>query len=150
MGMRPGIILLLLFIAVPLIEITLFIQVGYRIGTLATISVIILTAILGAVLVRQQGFSTLQRLRTTMDRGELPAMEMLEAGCLLFAGALLMTPGFFTDAIGFLCLVPPLRQTLIRRLLRSLFRPPAGPGPGPGGGGAGRRTIEGEYTREDD
>jgi UPF0716 protein FxsA len=149
--MHPGIILLLLFIAVPLIEITLFIQIGYRIGTLATISVIILTAILGAVLVRQQGFSTLQRLRETTERGELPAMEMLEAGCLLFAGALLLTPGFFTDAIGFLCLIPPLRQALIRRLLRSLFRPPGGPGQGPRpGGGGGRRTIEGEYTREDD
>ena len=147
--MYAGIILLALFIAVPLIEITLFIQVGYRIGTLPTISIIVLTAIIGAVLVRQQGFATLQRLRSTMDRGEIPAMEMLEAGCLLVAGALLLTPGFFTDTIGFLCLVPPLRQALIRRLLRNLVRP-GGPGPRPPGSSTGQRTIEGEYTREDD
>ena len=110
-------LLLILFLSVPLIEIYLLIQVGGILGALPTVGLIILTAILGAGLLRLQGLSTMQRVRQTMARGEVPAIEMLEGLVLLFCGALLLTPGFFTDIIGFLGLVPVLRRGLILWLL---------------------------------
>ncbi len=111
--------LFLLFLVVPLAEIYLLIQVGGVIGAWPTIALVVGTALLGAVLVRSQGFSTIVRVREQLERGELPAMEIFEGLFLLVAGALLLTPGFFTDAIGFACLTPPLRQALIRQFLSS-------------------------------
>lgn len=150
--MHIGLLLLLVFIAVPLIEIGLFIEIGGIIGTIPTISLIVFTAVLGAMLVQAQaqGLSTLRRLRASSERGELPAMEMFEGACLLIAGAMLLTPGFFTDTLGFLCLVPPLRRALIRAMLRRHLYRPAGPAGQSRGPGDAPRTIEGEYTREDD
>jgi len=111
--MNPLKILIFLFIAVPVIEIYLLIQVGSVIGAFSTILIIIGTAILGATLLRRQGISTLQRVQSTMQRGEIPAIEMMEGLILLFSGALLLTPGFFTDAIGFIALFPPARRGFI-------------------------------------
>ena len=111
--MNPLKILLVLFIAIPVIEIYLLIKVGSVIGAIPTILMIIGTAILGATLLRMQGISTYQRVQNTMARGEIPAIEMLEGLILLVSGALLLTPGFFTDAIGFIALIPPLRRTFI-------------------------------------
>jgi UPF0716 protein FxsA len=146
----------LVFLLVPLIEIYLLVQVGGLIGAAWTVFLVVLTAVIGASLVRRQGLSTLARLRTAMDRGELPALEMLEGAAILLAGALLLTPGFFTDAVGFACLLPPLRRQLLRRALaRGLISTrgkPRGPSPGPQGGSPAarrRRTLEGEYKRED-
>lgn len=105
-------IALALFILTPLIEIYLFIKVGTAIGALPTILLILVTAVIGVAMLRQQGLSTFQKVQTQMQHGEIPAVGMLEGMMLFFAGALLLTPGFFTDTIGFILLVPPLRKAL--------------------------------------
>lgn len=148
--MRPFQILFLLFLLIPLLEIYLLIKVGGIIGALPTVFMVVFTAVLGAIMLRVQGFSTVARIRTTVAQGGIPAMEMLEGAVLLVAGALLLTPGFFTDAIGFACLVPSLRRTMIRRVLKNfIVTGPGGPR-GPAAGSHGPRTIDGEFRREDD
>lgn len=149
-GMNPFALLFLLFLLVPLVEIYFLIEVGDRIGAISTIGLVVFTAVLGAMLLRLQGLATLQRTRITMAQGQLPAIEMFEGVLLVFAGALLLTPGFVTDAIGFGFLLPPLRRLLIHWFLKrssAQFK-------GPGGPAQGRRsaahTLEGEYRREDD
>jgi len=106
-----------LFFVVPLIEIYLLIQVGSWVGVLPTILLVVLTAVLGAFLLRQQGLSTLARFQQSLGKGRLPAGELLEGVILLVGGALLMTPGFFTDLLGFLCLLPFTRPLLVQLLL---------------------------------
>lgn len=135
-------VFLLLFVGIPLLELYLLIQVGAEIGALPTIGLTILTAIVGGFLVRLQGFAVLMRVRDALDRGEVPALEMLDGALLLAAGLVLLLPGFFTDASGFLLLVPALRRLLIARLVRFVPQPPGGPD------NAGPRVIEGEYRRE--
>ncbi len=115
-----GLILLALFIGVPIAEIALFIAVGEQIGILATIGIVILTAIAGTMLVRQQGFSTLQKARAEMDRNRLPADQMAEGLAILIAGVLLLTPGFLTDAMGFALLIPPVRRAIIAFVGKSM------------------------------
>ena len=148
--MNPLGILFLLFLIIPVVEIYFLIQVGGVIGAIPTIALVVFTALLGAMLLRFQGWATLQRTRMTMARGQVPALEMLEGVLLVFAGALLLTPGFVTDAIGFLLLVPPLRQALIRWFLSKSdmrMQPPPG---GPRAHHHDPYTIEGEYRRDDD
>lgn len=145
--MRPGHILFLLFIAVPLFEIYVLIKVGSVIGAMPTVIMVVFTAVVGAMMLQAQGISTLRRVQEATERGEIPAVEMLEGFCLLIGGALLLTPGFFTDIIGFLCLVTPLRRAVIKAWLRRRMGPPPGPGSRPGGSS---RTIEGEYWRDDE
>ena len=142
-------VLLLLFFLVPLVEIYLLIEIGGVIGVGWTIFLVVFTAVLGAFLVRTQGFSTVSRIRTQMDQGQLPAMEMIEGLFLLVAGALLMTPGFFTDAIGFVCLTPPLRRSIIRYVMARGIVRTGSEGQAPGESTGARPTIEGEYRRED-
>jgi UPF0716 protein FxsA len=154
--MNPFQLLFLLFLAIPLVEIYLLIKVGGIIGPLPTVFLVVFTAVLGAWMLRIQGFSTLARVRTTLNQGGIPALEMLEGAVLLVSGALLLTPGFFTDTIGFLCLIPAIRRAMIRWAMARFLVPPGGfGGPGFGGGGQTRqqdrsRTLEGEYRREDD
>lgn len=105
-------ILFFLFVIVPLIEIGLFITVGGEIGLLKTLVLCVLTAMIGAVLVRAQGLATIFSARTSLASGKLPVSELFTGLCLGIAGALLMTPGFFTDAIGFSLLVPKVRDWL--------------------------------------
>ena len=148
--MNPVSILFLLFLLVPLVEIYFLIKVGSVIGAIPTVALVVFTALLGAMLLRFQGWATWQRTRMTMARGQLPALEMLEGVLLLFSGALLLTPGFFTDAIGFAFLVPPLRKAIIHWFLSKSdvhFQQFGGTRPSHG---AGHYTIEGEYRREDD
>ena len=148
--MSPVGILFLLFLLVPLVEIYFLIKVGNVIGAVPTIALVVFTALLGAMLLRFQGWATLTRSRRVMAQGQLPALEMLEGVLLVFAGALLLTPGFFTDAIGFVFLVPPLRQALIRWFLsKSDFRVQQfGDSSKPHQ--SGHHTIEGEYHRDDE
>ena len=98
--------LFLLFIFVPLIEIYLLIKVGGIIGAFPTVLVVVSTAIAGTWLLKQQGLATLMRFQTSAAQGRMPAQEMAEGLALAFGGALLLTPGFVTDIIGFLCLIP--------------------------------------------
>lgn len=107
-----GLIVLFAFIAIPLIEISLFIQVGGFIGMWPTIGVVIITAIAGTTLLRLQGLSALNRLQNSLNAGEAPLATVFDGFCLLAAGILLLTPGFFTDTIGFLLFVPPVRHQL--------------------------------------
>ena len=105
------------FILVPIIEIYLLIKVGSAIGAFNTVLLVLITAVIGVALLRKQGLSTLQKVQSQMQHGELPATSMLEGMLLFFAGALLLTPGFFTDSIGFLLMIPPLRKVFALWLL---------------------------------
>ena len=107
-----------LFIAVPLIEIYLFTVVGAAVGGLSTVVLVILTAMIGVSLLRAQGLQTLARLQQQAAQGRLPADTLFEGAALLLGGVLLLTPGFMTDSLGFLCLLPTTRKRLIQSLLR--------------------------------
>lgn len=111
-----GLVLFVLFLAIPLIETALFIVVGGQIGVFATIAIVIATAVIGVFLVRSQGLATLSRARADIDAGVMPARAMAEGLAILAAGALLVVPGFLTDTIGFALLVPPLRRLVIAGL----------------------------------
>ena len=108
---------LLLFIIVPLIELYFIIKVGGAIGAFWTVLLVIMTAVIGVNLLRVQGMSTLMRAQRNMAQGQVPAMEMMEGIALAVAGVLLITPGFITDSIGFLCLIPASRRAIIRFLM---------------------------------
>ncbi len=142
--------LLLLFLLVPLVELWFLIKVGGWIGALPTVALTVMTAVIGAALARLQGLKTLLRMRQTMARGETPAVEVIE-GVLLFAAALmLLTPGFFTDALGFACLLPVIRRPLAWWALQRLtIVTPAGRPQRPADHHQ-PRTLEGEFHREDD
>ncbi|MGR3983697.1 MAG: FxsA family protein [Gammaproteobacteria bacterium] len=112
----------LLFLLVPLVEVYFLIEIGGRIGAFPTIALVVLTAALGAMLVRAQGFSTYLRVQRQLALGESPAQMLLEGLALFVAGALLLTPGFFTDAVGFALLTPPLRRRIIEALLQRALR----------------------------
>ncbi len=118
----PFLLLVFLFIAVPVAEISVLIRVGSAIGVLNTIVFVIFTAVLGAYLVRQQGFATFTKLQQETNAGRVPALQIAEGVALLFAGAVLMTPGFITDALGFAILIPPVRQALITWAAKNLFK----------------------------
>ena len=107
-------LIVVLFLAVPIVEIYLLIQVGQVIGAGWTIMLVVLTAVIGVWLLRIQGLSTLTRAQQKLQANELPAREIIEGMALVVAGAFLLTPGFFTDAIGFLLLFPPTRIALVK------------------------------------
>ncbi len=137
-------IALLIFVLTPLVELYFMIQVGSVIGALPTIGLSLLTAAIGGLMVRHQGLSVLMRVRAQMERGETPALEMLDGAVLLVCGFALLLPGFVTDVIGFLLLIPPLRHALLRRWVHVV----------PIQARAQRdddlhRIIEGDYRRED-
>ena len=108
--------LFLLFLIIPLIEIGLFIQVGGAIGLWWTLGIVVLTAILGAFLVRTQGLAVLSQLQTRMNELQDPTETLVHGAMILFSGALLLTPGFFTDAVGFSFMVPAVRSFVFRKL----------------------------------
>ncbi|WP_163832620.1 FxsA family protein [Spartinivicinus ruber] len=113
--MRP---LLLIFVVVPIVEMYVLIKVGEVIGAWPTIGLVLLTAVIGLQLLRQQGLSTLRHAQQKMQVGQMPAQEMLEGLVLAMGGALLLTPGFVTDAFGFCCLLPWPRQWLIKQAIK--------------------------------
>lgn len=148
--MNPLLIFLLLFVGTPLIELYFLIQVGSEIGAFSTIFLTVFTALVGGWMVRTQGFSTLMRVREMIDRGEVPAIEMMEGTVLLICGFMLLLPGFITDAVGFIFLIPPLRRWLLSAGLQGagVMRPG---GPRQTGHPENKqRIIDGEYRREDD
>lgn len=111
--MAMGLIIFLLFVSVPIVEIGIFISVGDHIGLWPTIGAIIATAALGAALLRHQGLQTLARAHKALNENRPPVAEVFEGACLVFAGALLLTPGFLTDTIGFALMLPPLRRWIV-------------------------------------
>jgi UPF0716 protein FxsA len=111
-----GRILFALFTIVPLIEIACFILIGQAIGLWPTLAGVLVTALLGAFLIRMQGLALLTEIRQTMGRGQLPARAMGDAIMVGVAGALLLAPGYFTDLLGILLLVPPVRSVIYRFL----------------------------------
>ncbi len=147
-----GLFLLAAFIGIPILEIVVFIEAGDRFGLWPTLAAIVVTAVIGATLVRIQGFGVLQRTRQNLDAGIVPMAEAFDGLCLLFAGALLLTPGFITDALGFLLLVPPLRLALRRWIGRYLVASgrivvqTSGQAPGKDRGGV---IIDAEYEEVD-
>ncbi len=114
--------LLLLFILVPLAELFLLIEIGKLIGTLATLTIIVCTGILGAFLARRQGIGVLQQIRIELANGRLPATQLADGIIILLAGAVLITPGVLTDVLGFLCLIPASRKIIKNILWRLLER----------------------------
>lgn len=106
----------LAFLAVPLIEIALFIQVGGAIGLWSTLGVVVLTAVIGTYLVRTQGALAMNNLRQSFGTLSDPSEPLAHGAMILVSGALLLTPGFFTDAVGFALLVPAIRSAVFRYL----------------------------------
>jgi UPF0716 protein FxsA len=110
--------LLILFITIPILELVIFVMLGSKLGFLLTLLIIITTAIIGASLSKSQGLRALRRYQEAVASGKLPHREILEGLIILVAGVLLMTPGFLTDTIGFLLLVPSVRD-IVRQLISS-------------------------------
>lgn len=104
---------LAVFILLPPLELALMIEVGKIIGAGATVGLVILTGLIGVSLVRWQGINLLVSMQREIAAGRLPAFHVFHGVCILLAGALLLTPGFITDTVGFLLLVPPLRNLLL-------------------------------------
>lgn len=153
----PGLLLLLLII-VPLIEIALFIELGGVFGVAGTLLLIVLTALLGMAAVRRQGLAVLAQVQQAQSLGQPPLAPAAHGLLIIIAGLLLVTPGFFTDGLGFLLLLAPVRRALLEAalgvLLPALFRgrQPSG---GPAAGQRAERSdgpdvIEGDYRVHDD
>lgn len=140
-------ILVLFFIVVPFVEIYVLLQVGSVIGAFPTIFLVVLTAVLGGWLLRTQGFATWRRFQESLERGQIPAYEIVEGPILLVGGALLLTPGFFTDILGLICLIPATRHKIAAYVIEKYFSAQsAGFGKRPT---AGPSVIEGEFKKED-
>ena len=151
-GPRLGLILLAALIGLPLLEIALFIKVGGWLGLGPTLALIVLSAVIGVWMIRWQGISVMLRAQRELAEGTLPVLRAFEGLCLAIAGVLLLTPGFFTDALGALLLVPAVRRMLYRYLrhriephvigVSSPPRDPAHRAPGP--------IIDAEYEQVED
>lgn len=110
----------LIFAVIPMVELALLIKVGSIIGTLNTIIIVILTALIGAYMVRMEGLGVWLRIQQNMNEGIFPAEELIDGAMILIAGAVLLTPGFVTDILGFL-MVFPLTRTVIKKYLKRYF-----------------------------
>lgn len=109
-GPLPFSIVPFLLLVVPVLEIAAFIVIGGKIGVLATLAMVFVTAVIGSILLRVQGFGLITRIRSEVDRGRVPGRELVHGVMILVAGVLLLTPGFITDTLGFLLFIPPLRD----------------------------------------
>ncbi|MCW8836185.1 MAG: FxsA family protein [Rhodospirillales bacterium] len=148
-----GLVVLILLIVMPIAEIAMFIQVGDAIGLWPTLGAIILTAVIGAALLRHQGSAVLVSAYKSMDAGRVPVKEIFDGACLVLGGVFLLTPGFITDTIGFLLLIPAVRMMIAAWVMRNAtVVPPSHPHgrayrqeqgqPWPDDSGA---VIDGEY-----
>ncbi|CAI8330988.1 MAG: Uncharacterised protein [Gammaproteobacteria bacterium] len=135
--LNPGglVMPLIIFMLVPVIEMWILIEVGGWVGALPTIGLVVLTATLGLSLLKRQGLSTLMSARRKMDEGSIPASELVSGVMIGVGGALLLTPGFITDAVGFALLMPQARHWLLIKLI-DRYRD--------------KIVIEGEFHRVDD
>lgn len=154
--------LLVFFILIPLTEMMLLFEVSDRIGGLLTLSLVVATAVIGVQILKRQGLATLTRANQRLQSGQLPAQEIVEGMLLAGAGALLLTPGFITDTIGFVFLTGPLRRPIARRIIHSGMVKSMGAASGGGGFGFHSSTtsssfrgergniIDGDYSEEAD
>lgn len=139
-------IALILFIIVPLLEMIVLIEVGSIIGAIPTVFLVVLTATVGIWLLKLEGMQTWARVQQKLAQGAIPETELLEGIMLIVGGALLLTPGFVTDTVGFICLLPGLRRPIARWMIRqAVFR---------SFNTTSNKTsqtkiIEGEFRRED-
>lgn len=148
-----------LLLLIPLAEISVFILVGQYIGLFPTLGLIFLTAILGAVLLRIQGFGLLRKLTTEANAGRMPSRELVHGAMIVIAGLFLITPGFITDSLGFLLFIPPIRDwfwSLLKNRVTvfssvsgfSGFSEPRGPSEAPGQTGPVVDLDDDEFRRE--
>ena len=142
-------ILFLVVLIVPFVEIYVLLQVGGLIGAFPTIFLVVFTAVLGAWLLRRQGFATWQRFQSNLAQGVIPAYEMIEGPILLVGGALLLTPGFFTDMVGFACLIPALRRKIAQYIIENHLIHSASGDIFQQNKQTPTDIIEGQYSRDD-
>jgi UPF0716 protein FxsA len=126
-----GRLLFLVFLIVPMIEIAFFVLIGQAIGLWPTLAGVLITAVVGSLVLRHQGLSLVNEIRSTMSRGQLPARAMLDAMLVAVAGLMLLLPGYFSDLIGIVLLIPPVRN-LLYAFLKSRFVLVSTNGPGAG------------------
>ena len=154
-----GLILLLLFLVLPIAEIYVIVQVGQAIGILPTLALLILDGFVGAALARSQGRAAWARFNQALAEGRVPARETADGAMIIVGGAFLLAPGFITDAVGLILLIPPTRA-LVRRGLGGLARrrvafgwkvspPPRRPGQWPPGGADQRAPVQGRAREYD-
>ena len=138
---------LVIFIVIPFMELMVFANVSEHIGLFTALSMAFLTAVIGGMIVRKQGLQTIAAMQTSLNQGAVPLSELFDGFCLVAAGATLITPGFITDALGFLLLIPTFRNVL-RRLIKdhTSWSAAAQPKHDP----AQPSVLEAEYERVDD
>ena len=145
--MKPFQILFLLILLIPFVEIYLLLEVGGIIGALPTIFLVVFTAVLGAWLLRRQGFETFRKFQLSLAQGEIPAYEIIEGPIILLGGVLLLTPGFLTDILGFVCLIPSLRRKVAQYILEKHLIQASGFYHS--GKKAEKNILEGEFRKDD-
>ncbi|HEU0101678.1 MAG TPA: FxsA family protein [Mycobacteriales bacterium] len=153
--MKPALLVLAL-IAVPIVELYVILQVGQQIGALATVVLLVAVSLLGAALLRREGARAWRAFREATLRGRVPAREVADGFLVLLAGALLLTPGFATDVVGLLLLLPPVRAVLrrwltsyaTRAMIDGLTAGPPGGGPGRPPGRGSERVIDGDVVED--
>lgn len=149
-----ALLILFAFIAIPIVEIGIFIEVSDEIGLFATLAATVLTAVGGTILVRTQGLATVRKVQESLAEGGIPLRPAFDGACQLIAGALLLTPGFLTDAIGLLLFIPPVRALLLIWVIARagdkivMTRTTTGHAAPGGDPGQPRRSydVEGDYT----
>ena len=119
------------FFVVPIVELVVIIKIGAAIGVLNTVGLLILSSVIGAWLMKREGLGVVRRMQVALAQGRVPGKEMVDAFLILLGGALMVAPGFLTDIVGMLLLLPPVRA-VVRRILRRRFTVRVlGTGPGP-------------------
>lgn len=141
---------LIIFVIIPILEITAFIHIGGAIGVWPTLAIALLTAVIGGSIIKYQGFITTENIRTAISQGKTPIPELFDGLCLVASGALLITPGFVTDTIGFALLIPPVREIMRVHLAKGFKAKPDVNNPSQSHQRPDSGVIEGDYERLDD
>ncbi len=145
--MKPLQTILVIILIIPFLEIYLLLEVGSIIGAIPTIFLVASTAIIGTWLLKEQGFSTFQRLQENLRQGILPAYEMIEGPIILAGGLLLLTPGFITDILGLACLIPSLRKKIAQYIIENSLIQQSGSFTKEPSNNV--NVLEGEFEKED-
>jgi UPF0716 protein FxsA len=117
-----ALLLVALFVIAPLVELAVIVQVAGTIGVLDTIGLLVLVSVVGAWLARREGLGVLRRIQASLDRAEMPSRHLVDGGLILLAGALMIAPGFISDALAILLLLPPTRAVVRRPVLNYVAR----------------------------